>query len=163
MTQRNNLNKFRRRYEYTVEDVSPENIGGTKDFLVRWCRQHGCDSIPLLDAEVKASIFCTEHFFDLGLSGITIKVGGNVQALSVYEPMGRSTATVHIEKAMQGYDGIYQAVNNEAALRLRREFKYINRQSDLGVPGLRTAKERLHPDHMEKLYYLTRESIETLR
>jgi len=62
---------------------------------------------------------------------------------------------------MQEYDGIYPAINNETAKILAREYKYINRESDLGIPGLRTAKERLHPDHMEPLYYINREDLQT--
>jgi len=115
----------------------------------------------MLEEEKKAVIYCMKHFSELGLFGIYIRIDGDIQALSVWEPLNRETAVIHFEKGMQEYDGIYPAINNETAKILAREYKYINRESDLGIPGLRTAKERLHPDHMEPLYYINREDLQT--
>ena len=102
----------------------------------------------------EAILFCVRNFEALGLSGISLRVGGEIRALSVYERMNHDTAVIHFEKGMPGYRGIYQAVVNEAAKVLAEDFVYINRESDLGLPGLRTAKQRLHPHHMVELYYV---------
>jgi uncharacterized protein len=159
MTQRNKLNKFRKRYDYSVEPVSQENIEEVDRFLKRWCIWRDCSSNPMLEAERTAIMFCMEHFFELELSGIVVCIGGEIQALSVYEGIGNDTAAVHFEKAMPDFDGIYPAVNNEAAKILTKDYKFINRESDLGIPGLRTAKERLHPDHMVKIYYIDKADL----
>ena len=159
LTHRNRLNRFKKRYEYSVEEVSPKNIQDAREFLCRWCKHHGCDKNPLLEAETNALLFCMDHFLELELSGIVLRLNDKIQALSVYEAVNDSTAAIHFEKAMPEFEGIYQAVNNEAAKLLVKRYKHINRESDLGIEGLRTAKERLHPDHMVKVYFLDRGNI----
>jgi uncharacterized protein len=157
---RNHLNRFRKSYEYKIERLCTANIEEVGSFLGRWCRQHGCDVEPMLQAEREAIMFCMAHFFELGLSGIAFRIDGQIQALSVYEPMDKTTAVVHFEKAMPEYEGIYQAINNEAAKILAGDFRFINRESDMGIDGLRQAKQRLHPHHMIGLYYIARENLQ---
>ncbi|MBN2251175.1 MAG: DUF2156 domain-containing protein [Candidatus Altiarchaeota archaeon] len=156
---RNHLNAFRRLYDYSVEELTAKNLGETREFLDRWCLARDCEREPMLEAEVESVIYCMDHFRELGLSGIALRIDGTVQALSIYEEINRETVAIHYEKAMPGFEGIYPAINNEAAKILAERYKYINRQSDLGIKGLRTAKKRLRPDHMEKLYYIPREGL----
>ena len=59
-----------------------------------------------------------------------------------------------IEKAMPDFDGLYQVINQETARLLAPDSKFINRQSDLGIPGLRTAKKRYHPHHMVEVQHM---------
>lgn len=159
LTHRNHLNKFRKRYNYSVEKIAPADIVEVGKFLQKWCLWRDCKSEPMLEAERTAILFCIDHFFEMMLSGIVIRIDGEIQALSVYEPMNAETAVIHFEKAITDYEGIYPAINNEAAKILSKGYKYINRESDLGIPGLRTAKERLHPDHMVKVYYTDKEEL----
>ncbi|MFZ2455060.1 MAG: phosphatidylglycerol lysyltransferase domain-containing protein [Candidatus Altiarchaeia archaeon] len=157
--QRNHLNKFHRKYAYSVERIDQQNRDEVAEFLQRWCLARDCEEDRMLEEEKKAILFCMDRFFELELSGIVIRIDGKIQALSVWEQITKETAAIHYEKGMQEYDGIYPAINNEAAKILAKDYKYINRESDLGIPGLRTAKERLHPDHMETLYYIDRDSL----
>jgi hypothetical protein len=154
LTQRNHLNKFRRKYEHSVERIDQQNKEEIEEFLKRWCLARDCEEHEMLEEEKNAILFCMDHFFELELSGILIRIDGKIQALSVWEPLNKETAAIHFEKAMPEYEGIYPAINNEAAKILAKDYKYINRESDLGIQGLRTAKQRLHPDHMETLYYI---------
>ena len=159
LNQRSHLNKFRKQYEYSVEKITPANMEEVNRFLKRWCIWRDCESEPMLEAEKTAIDFCMKHYAELGLSGICLRIGGEIQAISVYEPMNQDTAAIHFEKAMPDFEGIYPAINNEAAKILAKDYKYINRESDLGIPGLRTAKERLHPDHMVAVYYIKKEYL----
>ena len=97
--------------------------------------------------------------FELGLKGLIIRIDGNIEGLSVFEKMNDDTAIVHYEKAMPEFDGIYQILNQESAILMAKDFKFINRESDLGKAGLRKAKKRYHPHHMEEVSYVTRENI----
>ena len=65
--------------------------------------------------------------------------------MSLFEPLNDDTALVHFEKGLPDCEGIYKAINAETAARLAKNFTYINRESDLGVAGLREAKMRYHP------------------
>jgi hypothetical protein len=78
--------------------------------------------------------------------------------MSLFEQLNSDTALVHFEKGMPDCEGIYKEINAETAALLRDEFTYINRESDLGVAGLREAKMRYHPHHMVEVFSVKRSS-----
>ena len=151
---RNHIRQFNKKFNHTVEPLSSENLGDAKKFLDRWCLWRECEKQTMLAEERKAILYCMKNYAELGLSGTAIRINGQIQAISVFEELNKETAVVHFEKAMPDYEGLYQTINNESAKTLAPKYKYINRESDLGIPGLRTTKTRLNPDHMEKLYYI---------
>ena len=55
---------------------------------------------------------------------------------------------------------LYRAVNAETARILAGKFTYINRESDMGVEGIREAKTRYHPHHMIEVHLLKRDELE---
>jgi hypothetical protein len=67
--------------------------------------------------------------------------------------LGRSFV-IHIEKAVLGEDikGIYQYINQAFASVLTEKYETINREQDLGNPGLRQAKESYQPIGFVKKY-----------
>ena len=158
---RSKLNKFKRLYEYETENLCEQNINEIREFLKRWCLWKDCESDPLLDNERTAIMYTIEHCFELGLCGLALRIGDEIEAVSVFDSMSPDMTVVYFEKAMPDFDGIYQAINNETAKLLAQERTYINRQSDLGIPGLRTAKERYHPHHMIEVQHMTRYPIES--
>lgn len=156
---RNRLNKFKRTFSYSIEKIDDSNIKNIKKFLKRWCLWKDCESDKILKNEKKAIHFSMDHFFDLKLSGICIIVNKAIEAIAVYEKMNDDIAVVHYEKGSPDYDGIYKAINQETAEILKKDFKYINRESDMGIPGLRKAKKSYRPDHMLNVYHIDKKSI----
>ena len=61
----------------------------------------------------------------------------------------------HFEKADQSYTGIYQLINHEFAKRIPVQYRYVNREQDLGIPGIRKAKGSYHPAFMVKKFTVT--------
>ena len=55
---------------------------------------------------------------------------------------------------------IYRAIYAETAKILAKSYTYINRESDMGVEGIREAKMRYHPHHMVEVHMLDREELE---
>ncbi|MDH7592990.1 MAG: phosphatidylglycerol lysyltransferase domain-containing protein [Methanomicrobiales archaeon] len=149
---RKEVNRFRQKCSYAVEEIGRENIAEVDDFLRRWCDWRDCDSYPVLAAEEEAVLFAIRHFARLKLSGLLIRVDGEVGAISIFEPLNCDTIVVHFEKGLPDCEGIYKAINMETAMRLRERYPFINRESDLGIIGLRVAKERYHPAHMVPVY-----------
>ena len=129
-----------------------------KRFLIEWCEWKGCEGDLVLAHEKEAVFFAIDHFNELPLAGMVIRVFSKVGAIALYEPMTNDTALVHFEKGLPDCEGIYKAINNETALRLAKKFTYINRESDLGVAGLREAKLRYHPHHMVEVFSMKRDS-----
>jgi len=156
---RNRLNKFKKNYNYDLEKISNSNIGEVREFLNRWCLWKDCKSDSFLEAEKKAILYSMSNFFELGLSGISIRLNGNIEAIAVYEKMNRDTAVVHYEKGSPDFDGIYKAINQETAAILQKDFKYINRESDMGIPGLKKAKISYRPHHMIEVFHVYKDDI----
>ena len=73
---------------------------------------------------------------------------GVIQALTVGEKLNQNTAVIHIEKANTEYDGAYAAINHEFAAREWAEMEFINREEDMGIEGLRKAKQSYYPVRM---------------
>ena len=113
-----------------------------------------CESGSFLEHEIEATSFAIEHLSELSLQGLLIRVDTQVEAISLFERLNADTAVIHFEKGMTEYEGIYKAINAETAKALAGKVKYINRESDLGVEGLREAKMRYHPHHMVEVYSL---------
>ena len=132
-----------------------DSLSGRVELLLRVVR----NAIPLCFAGM-AILFALDHQGDLGLSGLLIRVEGRIGAMAVFQELSPGTAVVHFEKGLPDCEGIYRAVNQETALLLRDRYPFINRESDLGVPGLREAKERYHPHHMVGVYYARREEMD---
>jgi hypothetical protein len=156
---RNRLNKFTRNHKFSVECVSIENINEIKKFLKRWCLWRDCDSDLLLENEKKAILFSIANFFELNLRGLVIRIDDRIEAISVFEPMSTNTAVVHYEKGSPYFDGIYKAINQETAKLLQDNFKFINREPDMGLSGLRKAKMSYRPHHMIEVYNVNKKDI----
>ena len=85
------------------------------------------------------------NFTSLQIVGGAIKMLGRVVAFALGEKLNPQTMVVHVEKATPGIDGLYQLINNEFCAHEAREVAFVNREQDLGVPGLRKAKLSYHP------------------
>ena len=149
---RNRLNKFIKNFSYKTEFISDENIQELKKFIKRWCIWKDCEDDPLLNFEKQAVMYSINHFKELGLSGIAVRVNDCIEAVSVFEQMNPDAVVVHFEKGSPDYDGIYKFVNRETARFVEKNVTYINRESDMGNPGLRKAKQAYRPDHMIQVY-----------
>ena len=90
------------------------------------------------------------HFEELSLVGIMLLSEGKVLAVTIASRITPDTFDVHFEKAGAGVNGAYAAVNSEMAKYIRSRFpevKYLDREEDMGIEGLRRAKKSYHPHH----------------
>ena len=65
--------------------------------------------------------------------------------------LDRNTFDIHFEKALGVSDGTYAAINRGFARYLRDKYpevRWLNREDDMGIEGLRKAKLSYNPDHM---------------
>jgi hypothetical protein len=159
LTIRRQLSRFRRNCSPVVEKITSDSLEEVHDFLVEWCEWKDCDSVPFLGYEEDAVFFALRNFTRLGLSGLLIRVMGKIGAIALYEQMNPSTVVVHFEKGLPDCEGIYKAINAETAAALLGKFEYLNRESDMGVEGLREAKTRYHPHHLVEVYTANKEDL----
>lgn len=79
--------------------------------------------------------------------GVLRDSAGRMAAFTIGEVIG-DTLFVHIEKIDHAVAGAGETVNKMFAARMtgtHPEVRYINREEDVGDPGLRAAKQSYHP------------------
>lgn len=154
VTIRKQINRFRKKCQPETEFLDDANSKEVYDFLVKWCQLRECDKYEILKYE-KIALYCAiENRSALGLQGIVIRTRGSVGGIAIYEELNPSTAVVHYEKGLPDCEGIYKEINQKTAEILSNTYMYINRESDMGMEGLKEAKKRYYPHHMAELYYL---------
>lgn len=144
---RNQVNAFLNNYEYEEQCLSPENIEDAYQILEDW-RAERDDPGDYSSAKEALDLHET-----LGLTGYIIYVDGRPAAYCMGEEIALgSTYVIHIEKAIGSYKGIYQFINQAFAAVLPQDIHFINREQDLGDPGLRQAKMTYRPAGFVKKY-----------
>lgn len=109
-----------------------------------------------LSMESKAIGRAVEYFDELKLESVGLFSGNKLEAYSVFSRFCNDTYLVHFEKSNPGQKGAFQTINHETAKYLEGKCRFINREQDLGLPGLRKAKQSYHPDFMISTYMLIR-------
>ena len=142
------LAKFFEQYNYDFKIISGDLINKTLQLQLEWCDQNECQGNEDLEQEQKAIERALEHYYQLGISGGIIFVNDKCVAYTLGELLNDDTLVVHIEKAHVEIEGAYQAINNLFLKEFGPNFTYINREQDLGLPGLRRAKEGYKPIRM---------------
>jgi hypothetical protein len=152
---RNHMEQFRSQYEFSYRPLTPDLVPGCQELQDRWCDEKHCDLVATLRAEARAVKKVLQSHEALGVSGGCIEVDGKVEAFSLGELLNPQTVVIHIEKANAGYHGLYQVINQQFLEKAWSHARYVNREQDLGVPGLRRAKESYYPDHMVEKFTVT--------
>ncbi len=135
-------------YPCEYEPIIPELIDECSEMQDRWCKAKECGRNPGLCDEYIAIRETFSHYQDLRLIGGAIRIDGIIQAYSIVEELSPGTAVCHFEKAMPEFRGLSQLVNQWLAKFALSEFEFVNREQDLGIRGLRQAKESYYPNHM---------------
>ena len=147
---KNHLNQFRMQYSnYEYLPITPDLFDECRETAAKWVETHHEEGI---EDELAAINNLFDHWEELGLQGGLIKLFGLVEAFSIGERLNERTALIHIEKANPDIRGLYQAINNEFVRHTYADTEFINREEDMGLPGLRKAKESYHPDHFAEKY-----------
>ncbi|UCG81604.1 MAG: DUF2156 domain-containing protein [Desulfobacterales bacterium] len=139
-------------YRCAYEPITPERIAECLDMQDRWCEVRECGKDPGLCNEYIAIREAFAHYESLRLIGGLIRINGEVQAYALGEALNPGTAVCHFEKAMPGMRGLSQLINQWFSMHTLSGFRFVNREQDLGIPGLRQAKESYYPHHMVRKF-----------
>ncbi len=153
---RRNLQKFLSQYEHKFEFITKENIECCKKLQLEWCDANECQGNEDLQEEQKAIFEAFENFEKLDMKGGAIFIGDDCVAYTLGEKLNENTMVIHAEKAHADYEGSYQAINNYFIKNCCESVNYINREQDLGIEGIRYAKQSYKPHHMVKKYVIFR-------
>lgn len=132
--------------DWEFEEITPDNFAECLEMNAKWCQENGCSEDRNKQREVCAVQRSFDHFEELGFSGALLKLDGAVVAYTVGEPLNSDTFVVHFEKAFSEVRGAYPAINNLFVKNCLMGYRYVNREEDMGIEGLRKAKLSYQPD-----------------
>jgi hypothetical protein len=151
---RNRIRKFESTFAHEYHALARADVPGCVRLLEDWF-EGKTNGDPGMKAEKKAIVQALASFERLGLTGGVVKVGGRVEAFTLGGRLNTDTAVIPIEIANPGLVGLAQWINREFVRRAWPAFRLVNREQDMGVPGLRTAKLSYQPAGLVKKYNLT--------
>ena len=150
---RNHCNRFRLLHpHYGATPITEENTPAVLAMLEQWYAQKKQED-PTADFHLEQTAItkALRHRQALGMEGLVLTDKGRILAMTLGSPLSEDTFDVQFEKAAAGYDGAYAVINQEFARYLREKYptlKWLNREDDLGLEGLRKAKLSYCPDRL---------------
>lgn len=152
-SKRNHLKHFERNGPWHYDKVTQENLAEARAFVEEFYQEK---DDPDLAAESVAIGEMFDNYETLGFMGGLLFQNDRAVAFTAGTQLDQSTIDVHFEKALPGVEGAYTMINYQFANMVAEEnpdIQYFNREEDMGLPGLRKAKESYHPDVLLMKYY----------
>lgn len=153
-SKRNHIKHFERNGEWEFRKICiGECINEARAFVDEFYKEK---NDPELAHEAKAIEEMFDHYEELGFIGGMLYQNGQPVAFTAGTKLGEEVFDTHFEKAMPGIEGAYTMVNREFARMIASELpdiQYFNREEDMGLEGLRRAKESYHPDVLLMKYF----------
>jgi hypothetical protein len=141
-------------YSYEYRKYDPGDYAGCMSLLESDNETTGSGSLKL---ERSALDYALKNFEKLSFGGGVVVSSNKIIAFSIFEEQDPLTVVVHFEKGNKEHKGIYQIINQETSKYISSlGYKYINREYDLGVLGLRQAKESYFPIELRDSFFITR-------
>ena len=121
-----------------------------------YAKRYQQDPTADLHMEKAALYKALENFQYLDMEGFALFVNGQPVAMTLGSFLTEQTFDVQFEKALDGYDGAYTMINNAFARYLREKYpnlKWLDREEDMGLEGLRKAKLSYYPVCLREKYW----------
>lgn len=140
---RNHVSKFYRSFpDSRTEPITDSNCDDALRVVRDWCAENGIDCRSHGEyAVIEEALACRRAF---AMRGMLLYVGDKPIAMTLGSATSKACFDVNFEKALRGYDGSYAVINRAFAQTLTA-YRYINREEDLGLEGLRKSKLSYHP------------------
>ena len=152
---RNHINNFMRVYDdIRYSPISRENSEDAVKIAELWLKEReNADADEL--AEFGCIKLAAKNIDALGLVGGVLYVGSEPAAMTIASHITAQIADVHYEKSYGEYaeNGGFTMINRLFSESLPEECDLINREEDMGIEGLRAAKESYFPAFKLKKYY----------
>jgi len=160
---RNHVSKFIKKHEgkynfvyFDCSSVTPQ----IKDDFVKVAKKWLCEFSGNIDNTVvnesKSMEFAVNHLDSFDFFGGILYVEENPKAITLASKISDEVIDIHFEKCLSDVakGGGYAMINNLFAKECKN-FKYINREEDLGIEGLRKAKLSYKPEIILDKFYGT--------
>ncbi|MDZ4993135.1 DUF2156 domain-containing protein [Clostridium perfringens] len=152
---KNKYNQFVKNYNYKTimfkRSLEESEKLKCYKFLDEWCLGN-----EEMDEEFLAEIEGTKDLInfleELNLELIELYVEDKLIGISIGEVFNDYIYIVHVEKCLKRFNGAYTFLSNSLLKNSSSKLKYVNREEDLGILGLRKSKMSYNPKFFEKKY-----------
>jgi len=152
---RNHIHRFRAKHpDFEYRPLTPELFDECRRLTAIWQEEkkqsdsdNGNDNkIEIIDAEKQVMETIFSNWDALGMIGGSIFVDGRMVTFTYGAAVTTDTFDVCVEKADRHVEGAFAIINQQFAEHLPEQYIYLNREEDMGIPGLRKAKLSYHPE-----------------
>lgn len=154
-------NQFKQYYNYIFKKLTPDLIPDVKAFQIRWLnrpdlkKDKNIADILTENTAVMRMLDNWENLPDNVFGGVLI-IDNKIMAFALGEKLDEDTIAIHFEKASYDYKGAYAAINRITLETIGSNFRFVNREQDLGVEGLRKVKLEYNPVRFIKKYRISK-------
>ena len=153
---KNFVNRFKRVYpEAQYLPLTAENLPDALHVAEQCFSEHDDGDISLR-GELSSIREVVTNWENLGMCGGVLYADGEPAAMIMFSALSAQCLDVHFEKATNKFaaNGAFAVVNQcMASSAAATAYTFINREEDMGIDGLRRAKEAYQPDFKLKKYY----------
>lgn len=152
---RNHIRRFKENNNWKFVSLTPDLFDACIEFSVSsYNKSNGYDDFSAVCEQYAIHTFF-KFYDELGLKGGVLYANDKIAGFTIGERLNSDTFVVHIEKALNELQGAYPTLCNEFAKTFPNEIKYVNREEDLGIEGLRKSKKSYNPVFLLKKYTVT--------
>ncbi len=146
---RGHINKMLREHTFETKSIQSVPKSVIYDISAEWdASKHIFENLP----DKAANISVIEHLDVLDIEGIVLYMDGSPCAVCGGFKMNKNTVDCVIQKTSQKLQGLTYYLRQEYARSLPPEIQFLNWEEDLGIEGLRRAKQLMQPVDMIKMY-----------
>lgn len=158
-SKRNHISAFSKKFDWRYESITKKNLSDVKLCADNWYKENAHRLDSYMQCEKRGIDIILDNFEVLNIKGGAIFVGEKMVAFTLGSPITNEIFDIHIEKALKDYAESYTIINREFAKNELSDYRYINREDDMGLEGLRKAKLSYKPHILLKKFYCKAEEI----
>ena len=152
---RNHIHRFRAEHpDFEYRPLTPESFDECRRLTEIWKVEKNVNvndndndkGNETINAEHRVMETIFSNWDALGMKGGSIIVDGRMVAFTYGSMVTTDTFDVCVEKADRHVEGAFAIINQQFAEHLPEQYIYLNREEDMGIPGLRQAKLSYHPE-----------------
>lgn len=155
---RNHLHRFRDAHpDCTAHPLTAEKLPAVQEMVEQWfairLQEDPHEDFHLERTALSRAFAAPDK---LGLEGLVLEEKGEILAMTMGSALTDTVFDIHFEKARLDIEGAYNAINFEFARYLRSKYpqlRYLDREDDMGLEGLRKAKLSYNPTMLLEKYW----------
>ncbi len=136
------VNHLKNHCSLRVEELNSDDLDIARDMLARW---EPCSETEYFSSDHSTAKIMLDNIETLGMTGVIVYVNGKAEALAAGFPLSERVYDSAFSKALERERGVQFYVRRALIERLPEQYRIINGEEDLGIPGLRRSKLQENP------------------